>query len=665
MNELKTAHSLYLQQHQHNPVHWKLWSDAAFDLAKRLDKPVLVSIGYAACHWCHVMERESFEDESIAAYMNEHFVCIKVDREEHPEVDHLYMDALMALNQQGGWPLNMFVTPDRKPFFGGTYFPPQAIYQRMSWRAALEAIVNLWQTDRATVMMQASQLVEHLNQVNTIANLNKNNSAQLEYRKWMQEMQNRADVSNGGFGNAPKFPHSYALTAMLDYAVLFADETVWEHLQLSLDKMLWGGIYDKIEGGWSRYAVDARWHIPHFEKMLYDNAALLALYAKTFNIRPKENWKKALLQTGSYFLEKWRNEEGLFYSSLDADSEGSEGKYYLIKAADLKDWDSPYFSYLLEYFHINPEQETENYQILHAEEGEKEFCERYNLDLRQFEEEQEQWFRFLRELRKHKVAPAKDKKCQLSWNALMSLALSELYAALKDEVWLIEAQSHMEAMLQHFYQDENWFHLVYADQRIPAHANDWSLLIQALLRLAQLSFDAKYLYKAKEILEWGQELFFDNGSQVYFYSQASANIPVRKLALEDHDLPSVQAVMSDNLLKLGIVFKNYEWVSISEHLDKLSLALVGQYPLSVGFSFQNLLKHPEFSCTVIHGIEEKSSIKDLLLKYKSKNYFYPSLEANEGATSSQSIENIEFLTCYKDFCAPIIKGLKAGLEKYC
>lgn len=665
MNELRTAHSLYLQQHQDNPVHWKPWSEAAFDLAKQRDKPVLVSIGYAACHWCHVMEKESFEDESTATYMNEHFVCIKVDREEHPEVDHLYMDALMALNQQGGWPLNMFVTPDKKPFFGGTYFPPQAIYQRMSWRSVLEAIVNLWQTDRATVMMQSTQLVEHLNQVNKIANLNQINNTHLEYEKWMEDMLNRADTKNGGFGNAPKFPHSYALTAMLDYAVLFSDEEVWRHLQISLDKMLWGGIYDKLEGGWSRYAVDAQWHIPHFEKMLYDNAVLLALYAKAYSIRPQENWKKALIQTGNYFLENWRSEGGLFYSSIDADSEGSEGKYYLIKAIDLVDWESPYFPFLKAYFHIQPEQASETYQVLHAEESEKEFCDSNNLDLKQFEAEQRQWFQALKELKKNKVAPAMDKKCQLSWNALMSLALCELYAALKDEAWLIEAQKHMDVMLKHFYQGDDWFHLVYSDQKVPAHADDWSLLIQALLRLAQLSFDSKYLYKAKEITVWGQELFFDKNSKVYYYSQASSNIPVRKLALEDNDLPSVQAVMSDNLLKLGIIFKNYEWISISEHLDKISQALVAQYPLSVGCSFQNLLKHPDFSCTAIQGIEEKSELKDLLLKYKPKNYFYSSIEAQPRDSLYQSIENIEFLTCFKDFCTPVVKGLKAGFEKYC
>ncbi|HEX2607644.1 MAG TPA: thioredoxin domain-containing protein [Flavisolibacter sp.] len=331
-NRLIHESSPYLLQHAHNPVDWYPYGPVAFEKALMEDKPVLVSIGYAACHWCHVMERESFEDPEVAAYMNAHFVNIKVDREERPDVDHIYMDALQAMEGSGGWPLNMFLTPDKKPFYGGTYFPPQRAFNRSSWRELLQAVSTAYREQKVEIEQQAEALTQHLQQ--GMANLLKHEGGDTLFEKErlaeaVQRVWEQADREWGGFGEAPKFPQTFLIGFLLRYAFLNNDQQALNQALLSLDKMANGGLYDHLGGGFARYSTDREWRVPHFEKMLYDNALLLGTYSEAYQLTSNERYKERIIQTISFLEEELGSAEGGYSSALDADSEGEEGRYYV------------------------------------------------------------------------------------------------------------------------------------------------------------------------------------------------------------------------------------------------------------------------------------------------------------------------------------------------
>ncbi|HMQ00997.1 MAG TPA: DUF255 domain-containing protein, partial [Cyclobacteriaceae bacterium] len=332
-NRLIHATSPYLLQHAHNPVDWFEWGKEALDKAKKENKIILVSIGYSACHWCHVMERESFENEQIATIMNKHFVCIKVDREERPDIDHLYMDAVQAMGMHGGWPLNVFCTPDQKPFYGGTYFPPQ------TWTQVLQNIQHAYQHKNDEIIESAESLSTHLNQQGIGRFMQSSDAKSLteNLEKIYQELAKKFDHKWGGLDKAPKFIMPSIWQWLLRYCYISKNEEAIKHLKLTLSKIQMGGIYDHIAGGFARYSVDEKWFVPHFEKMLYDNAQLLSLYAEAYQLTAEENFKTVVHETFQWLVNEMMSSEGGFYSALDADSEGEEGKFYVWTANEITD----------------------------------------------------------------------------------------------------------------------------------------------------------------------------------------------------------------------------------------------------------------------------------------------------------------------------------------
>jgi len=360
-NRLANETSPYLLQHAHNPVDWYPWCDEALEKAKIENKVILVSIGYSACHWCHVMERESFENDDTAALMNAHFVNIKIDREERPDLDHIYMDAVQTITGSGGWPLNVFLTPDAKPFFGGTYFPPARAYNRNSWTEVLQFVSKAWSERPNDLIEQAQKLLNHLT-----------HSGSFSYKKFEQiaiqsdkifseehchqiftAIMKTADTHWGGFGNAPKFPQTGVIAFLFQYFFYTKDKTALSHALLSIDKMLDGGIFDHLGGGLARYSTDNEWLAPHFEKMLYDNALFIEVLCDAWQITRLEKYKIAIQKILQFLQEEMLHAEGGFYSALDADSEGEEGKYYVWKKQELQQILGTDFNLIADYFNVN------------------------------------------------------------------------------------------------------------------------------------------------------------------------------------------------------------------------------------------------------------------------------------------------------------------------
>ena len=332
-NKLINESSPYLLQHAHNPVDWYPWGDEALQKSIDENKPILVSIGYSACHWCHVMERESFEDEGTAEIMNKHFVNIKIDREERPDLDHIYMDAVQAMSGSGGWPLNVFLTPDKKPFYGGTYFPPVRAYNRSSWKEVLMSISNSFNEKRDQVDSQAENLTQHLIDANSFGLQKQSHKYSVFSTENVDEIfkniMGSADKEWGGFGKVPKFLQTSSIRFLLRYYFIHKNEDALKQACLSLDKMIEGGLYDQIRGGFARYSTDTEWLVPHFEKMLYDNALLVSVLCEAYQLTRNEKYKSVIDETIGFVIAEMMNEQGGFYAAIDADSEGVEGKFYI------------------------------------------------------------------------------------------------------------------------------------------------------------------------------------------------------------------------------------------------------------------------------------------------------------------------------------------------
>ena len=423
-NHLINESSIYLLQHAHNPVDWYPWGKEALDKSVKEGKPILLSIGYAACHWCHVMERESFEDEETAKLMNEYFINIKVDREERPDIDHIYMDAVQAMTGSGGWPLNVFLTPDLKPFYGGTYFPPVNAHNRISWKEVLQRIHITYQEKKEEINQQADRLTEHLISSNTFGmDVSKENNDEFYSEKTLQTIAdniiNSADNVWGGFGKAPKFPQTFSIQYLLIHYHYTKDINALNIATLALDKMIYGGIYDQIGGGFSRYSTDTKWQIPHFEKMLYDNALLLSVIAEAYQITGNELYAKTIRQTIAFLKREMLSEEGGFYSALDADSEGIEGKFYTWSKSEIDNILGEDAELFCKYFQVTEEGNWEETNILWCKNGLNEFAVENNLNAELIAVIIEVGINKLLKEREKRIRPHLDDKTLLNWNALM------------------------------------------------------------------------------------------------------------------------------------------------------------------------------------------------------------------------------------------------------
>ncbi|HEY4967047.1 MAG TPA: thioredoxin domain-containing protein [Puia sp.] len=563
-NRLANESSPYLLQHAHNPVDWYAWGDEAIQKARQEDKPILVSIGYSACHWCHVMERESFEDPETAALMNGEFVNIKIDREERPDLDQIYMDAVQAIAGNGGWPLNVFLTPEGKPFFGGTYFPPVNLQNRPSWKSILQNIATAFREKRKEIDEQAEHLTNHIagtafgNKIGDGAEP----FSQKDVHSAFVQLMKTADIREGGFGGAPKFPQTFSIRFLFQCHFYTGETEALEQACLSLDKMIYGGIFDQLGGGFARYSTDAEWLAPHFEKMLYDNALLISALSDAYAATRRPNYAKAIRETIEFAVRELLSPEGGFYSALDADSEGEEGKYYI--------WQKKEISEILG-------DETEA------------FCLRYDVSargnwegkniLRILHPEQvmpadkeQKWKKKLMGVRDQRTRPLLDDKILCGWNALMISSLCRAFASLGEESYRLLAIKGMR-FLEENMRGSGIFHFYHSYKEsvvresggegsagIPAFLDDYAYIIDALIQLQEVTGDPSYLLRARELTEQVIAHFSEADSgYFYFTHQDQDDVIVRKREVLDSAQPSGNSIMAANLLYLGTVFDNQEW----------------------------------------------------------------------------------------------------------
>jgi uncharacterized protein len=584
-NDLSKETSPYLLQHAHNPVQWKPWSETLFATATAADKPILLSIGYAACHWCHVMERESFEDEAVANFMNTHFINIKVDREERPDIDHIYMDALQAMTGSGGWPLNIFLLPNGQPFYGGTYFPPNAMQNRASWMDVLKGVQAAFDSNREKLVEQATHLTAHLLQSNikvqqsqTLDTIATNEEFQLIAERLLQN----ADTQWGGFGVAPKFPQTFSIQVLFRNYFQNKDQASIVHAIRSVDKMIQGGIYDHVGGGFSRYSVDAMWQAPHFEKMLYDNALILGTLAEAFQLTKKPIYQDIIQATVTFLQRELFNGAGGYYAALDADSEGVEGKFYTWSYEELKAVIDPsIFDAFVAYYQVTPNGNWEHTNILWTQnELEKEWEPTWQNELKK-----------LFDTRAMRVRPALDHKVILGWNAMLIVGLCKSNAATGNEIYKKAAMECMDWLeLNLYHADEHYFYHSIANgiPKAPAFLDDYANLIQAYIQLQAMTGDTSYLFKAKKWMDYVLLHFIDEDG-LYFYYTASyqKDVIIRKKESYDGAQPSGNALVCSSLYYLGQVFDLTNWRMQAEKMIHSIRPSLLQYPSSFGFWAQS------------------------------------------------------------------------------
>lgn len=576
-NRLVHSTSPYLLQHAHNPVDWFEWGEEALDLAQALDKPILVSIGYSSCHWCHVMERESFENESIAAIMNESYICIKVDREERPDVDQIYMEAVQALGVHGGWPLNVFLTPRQQPFFGGTYFSPA------SWTQVLQNVAWAYSVNRDQIENTADELAQHLmrSDIGRFVQRADSPSVSIDLSTVAGKLSERFDRRRGGMTNVPKFIMPSVWRFLLRYHYLSSDKEILQQVALTLDRIAAGGIYDQLGGGFARYSVDGEWFAPHFEKMLYDNAQLVSLYSEAFAVTGKQGYAQVVAETLTWLEREMTHPDGGFYSALDADSEGVEGKFYAWTAREMDDALGPASSRVKEYYQVS---ETGNWEhgmnILYIIPDEDAFLLRHKLALPEWQRLLAAHKQTLMAHRALRIRPGLDDKILTAWNAMMVCGLLDAYATFNDDRYLNAAARNLRFIEQQLC-DGTTLYRSFKNRRsnTPGFLDDYAYYIQALAKSYQATFDESFLKRAGEFTEAAIDHFYDDTEQYFFYtSKGAQKLIARKKEIFDNVIPSSNAIMAQNLHILGTIMGRDDWSQLASVLVGSLQALIQSEP---------------------------------------------------------------------------------------
>ncbi len=592
MNRLQFETSPYLLQHAHNPVNWFAWKPEAFEKAKKEDKPILVSIGYSTCHWCHVMEQESFENDAVAAFMNQHFINIKVDREERPDVDQIYMEACQIISGGGGWPLNCFLTPDGRPFYAGTYYPPQPMHNRPSWLQLLQNMAGAYQQKRTVVEEQANRLLEIISGTDNsfVQAFGQDELPKVKFTPEQmagifEDLQQRFDKREGGFGGAPKFPSSMALQFFLDYHALTGNEDALKYLNFSLHKMIRGGIYDQLGGGFSRYATDEAWLVPHFEKMLYDNALLVSLMAKTYKKTKDPLLRRTIEETLTYIQREMTSPEGGFYAALDADSEGVEGKFYVWDKAEIDTILGDAAPLFNAFYQVTEGGNWEGKNILWRPQSEATFAERQeNLTVDVLNKQLKSSREKLLENRSKRIRPSLDDKILLNWNALQCSAYAHAAAALQRDSYKKAAQQNLKFLLKNFQKDNSlFFYHTYKEgvAQYDAFLDDYAFLIAALLDVYELDFDRSHIAMASQLVQHVIEQFLDPEQRMFFFTASTQeDIIVRRKDLYDSALPSGNSVMVHNLIRLATITGKPEHHQLARKILSGIQGAVEKHPIS-------------------------------------------------------------------------------------
>jgi uncharacterized protein YyaL (SSP411 family) len=569
-NRLANETSPYLLQHKDNPVDWFAWGDEALARAREEDKPIIVSIGYSACHWCHVMERESFEDEETARLMNERFVCVKVDREERPDVDAIYMEACQAMTGHGGWPLNAFLTPDQVPFYAGTYFPPEPRMSMPSWRQVLEAVATAWEQDRERIRAGSGRIAERL-QGGALLRPSTEPMNPRALDEAVRGLRGAYDPVHGGFGAAPKFPPASAIELLLRRG----ETEITSH---TLRAMASGGMYDQIGGGFHRYSVDARWLVPHFEKMLYDNALLARAYLHGWQVTGDPLFERIAQETLDWCLREMRGPEGGFYSALDADSEGEEGRFYVWSLDELNKLVGEDAA---RWFEATARGNFEGRNILvrGSEDDPSELAD---------------WRRALYEARAQRAWPGLDDKRLTAWNALTVSALAEAGAVLEREDYVDAARACADFLLRELRDPEGRLLRSYKDgqARLNAYLEDHAFLLEALLTLYEASFEPRWFAAARELADATIERFADEANGGFYETSVDhEQLVARRKDLEDHPIPAGNSSAAYGLLRLAALTGEQEYERRAVSVLRLLHELAPKHPQAFAHLLQALDFH--------------------------------------------------------------------------
>jgi uncharacterized protein len=581
-NQLIQESSPYLLQHAHNPVDWHAWNENTLAKARSLDKMLLISIGYSSCHWCHVMEKESFENEEVGKIMNKHFICIKVDREERPDVDQVYMTAVQLITGSGGWPLNCFALPDGRPFFGGTYF------HKVQWVQLIESIVQLFTKRRKDLEEQAATLAEGVISRDLIKLAGEPGGITPdELKAVVTKLEEQFDTREGGFGVAPKFPMPVNLGFLLRYSFYSKDEKLKDFLILTLRKMAYGGIYDQLGGGFARYSTDPQWKVPHFEKMLYDNAQLVSLYAEAWHATKEPLFREVVEETLQFVLRELTSPDGGFYSSLDADSEGEEGKYYTWGAGEISLVLENQADMIRKYYHIGGKGFWESGKnILLRNQSPEEFAREQGLHPSAFKTILKPARAKMLKARSKRVRPGLDNKLLTSWNALMMKGFVDSYrvfgkqeyldAAIKNADFLIQSMIASDGRLAH-----NWNP---GRTSINGFLEDYCFLAEGLISLYEVTFDESYLKKALTLAEYAITHFYNRENGLFFpSSDLDPMLFARKQEVYDNVIPSSNSSMARVLFILGLALEREDFIEISTRM----VLSVREQIVKYAYSFTN------------------------------------------------------------------------------
>ena len=570
MNELNLESSPYLLQHANNPVHWKAWNQKSLEKAKQKNKLIIISVGYSACHWCHVMEHESFEDFEVAKTMNDSFINIKVDREERPDVDAVYMKAVQIMTGRGGWPMNVVCLPDGRPVWGGTYF------KKTDWINYLEQLQDLYLQQPEKLTDYANKLSDGLKAITVVRNVNdtvdfNNETLALLVQKWQKSF----DLDFGGMARAPKFMMPTNYEFLLRYGFQYKNETLLNFVNLTLTKMAWGGLFDTVEGGFSRYSVDLKWHVPHFEKMLYDNAQLVSLYANAYKLTKNKWYKNVIQKTLSFVETNFLTPEFGFYSALDADSLDEnnhleEGAFYVWTKQELHYLLKNDFDLFSQIFNINEfgYWENENYVLIQNETLEV-IAKLNKIEISFLETKKKSWEKLLHSERIKRNKPKLDDKCLCSWNALMLKAYIDVYKALQEERYLEIALKNADFISSKFLSENGNLYHNYKNSTttINGYLEDYCFVIEAFIGLYQVTLDENWLQTAKQLTDFCFDNFYDQNTQFFrFTSTKDDALITTHFEIEDNVIPASNSVMANNLVLLSVYYGNLYYEKIAQKM---------------------------------------------------------------------------------------------------
>lgn len=610
-NRLLDETSPYLQQHAYNPVDWFPWGEEAIEKSRAENKPIFLSIGYSACHWCHVMEHESFENDDIAAIMNEHFVNIKVDREERPDLDQIYMNAVVALTQRGGWPMSVFLTPDLKPFFGGTYWPPKARIGMPGFTDILNRVQTVWKDREAELMQGADELTSAVQQMGQV----RSGEAELDeslLSNALRELISSTDTQDGGFGTAPKFPHPMDLRVLLRVAQREQSEDGIRMARLTLDKMAAGGIYDHLGGGFHRYATDTKWLIPHFEKMLYDNALLIPGYLEAWQITREPRYQEVVRNSIDYILREMTQPEGGFYSTQDADSEGEEGKFFVWQRGEVEQLLGDDAELFCACYDVTAPGNWEGKTILQRILSDDDAADKFGQTNDVVKEKLARSRQTLLEQRETRIAPGRDDKILTSWNGLMIAAMAHAGSVLDESSYVQHACEAYEFIKKNLCNENGRLQHAWKDgrARFAGCLDDYSGLIDGLVELFLATLEPAYLEDAERLAVDMLRLFQDEKTGgLFFTADDHEQLIARNVDTQDNATPSGNGLAATALMKLGRLTGNREFEDAAERILKLLSGQMARIPLVSGQSLMafDLYQGPTYEAVFFPGADDDAN----------------------------------------------------------